>query len=86
MSPVGLAFGRENVGVVAEAVEQGGGQLLVAKDLDPLGEREVGVDDRGAPLVAVGKQVEEQLAAGPLEGHEAELINDQQRDAQIVLM
>ncbi len=32
--PVGLAFGRKNVGVAAEAVEQRGGQLLVAEDAE----------------------------------------------------
>ncbi|MCY4618409.1 MAG: hypothetical protein OXD50_07640 [Chloroflexi bacterium] len=56
------------------------------KTLDPFGEREAGGDDRGAPLVAVGEQVEEQLAAGPLEGDEAEFIDDQHGDAQIALM
>ena len=59
-----------DVGVVAEPVEQRGGQLLVAEDLDPLGEREVRGDDCGAHLVAVGQQVGEQFAAGQLEGHE----------------
>ena len=54
--------------MVAEAVEQRGRELLVAEDLHPLAEGEVGGDDRRAPLVALGEQVEEQLAAGPLEG------------------
>jgi len=52
--PGGLTAGGEDVGVVAESVEQGGVQFLVAEDLDPIGEREVGGDDRRAPLVAVG--------------------------------
>ncbi len=85
-SPVGLAFGREDVGVVAEAVEQRGGELLVAEDLEPLGERKVGGDDHGPPLVAVGEQVEEQFAAGPVEGHEADFIDDQQGNTQVALM
>ena len=71
---------------MAEAVEQGGGQLFVAEDLDRFREREVGGDDRGAPLVAVGEQVEEQFAAGPVEGHEAEFVDDQQRDTQVALL
>ena len=84
--PIGLTTGGEYVCVEAEAVEQHGGQLLVAEDLDPLGQREDGGDDRGAPLVAVGELVEELFAAGPLEGHEAEFVDDQQRDAQVALM
>ena len=72
--------------MVAEAVEQRGGQLLVAEDLDPLGEREVGGDDRGTALVAVGEQVEEQFAAGAVEVHEAQLVDDQQGDAQVALV
>ena len=68
--------------MVAEAVEQGSTQLLIADDLDPLGECEFDVDDRGTPLVAVGEQVEEQLAAGPVEGHEAEFVEDQKGDPQ----
>ena len=72
--------------MVAETVEQRGGQLLVAGDLDPFGQREVGRDDRGAAFVAVGEQVEEQLAAGALERHEAEFVDDQQGDTQLVLM
>lgn len=49
---------------MTEAVEQRGGQLLIAEDLDPLGEREVGSDDRGVAFVAVGEQVEELFAGG----------------------
>lgn len=82
--PVGLAVGVKDVG--AEAVKQRGGQLFVAEDLDPLGEREVGGGDRGALLVAVGEQVEEQFAASPVEGHEAAVVDDQQRDTQVALM
>ena len=75
-----------DVGMVPEAVEQRRGEFLVAEDLHPLAEREVGRDDRRAPLVAVGEEVEQQLAAGALEGHEAELVDDQQRDPQVTLM
>ena len=69
-----------------EPVEQRRGELLVAEDLHPLAVGEVGGDDRRAPLVAVGEEVEQQLAAGALEGHEAELVDDQQRDPQVTLM
>ncbi len=84
--PVGLAARGQDLGVVPEAVEQRRGELLVAEDAYPLVEGEVGGDDRRATLVAVGEEVEQQLAAGALEGHEAEFVDDQQRDPQVALM
>ena len=43
--------------------------------------------DRVATVLReVGEEVEQQLAAGALEGHEAELVDDQQRDPQVTLM
>jgi hypothetical protein len=61
--------------MVSEPVEQRGSELLVApEDFDPFGEGEVGSDDHAASLVALGQQVEEQLAAGAVEGHEAQLV------------
>ena len=69
--------------MVAEAVEEGCGELLVAKDFDPLGEGEVRGDDGRAALVAIGEQVEEKLAALSIEGHEAELVADEQVDSTI---
>ena len=62
-----------------EAVERRRGELLIAEDLHPLAEGEVGGDDRRAALVALGEEVEEELSAGAVEGHEAELVDDQQR-------
>ena len=52
--------------MVPEAVEQRRGEFLVAEDLHPLAEGEVGGDR--APLVAVGEEVEQQLAAGASKG------------------
>ena len=34
---------REDVGVMAETIEQRGGELFVAEHLDPLGKRHIGV-------------------------------------------
>ena len=73
------------MGVVSEAVEEGCGELLVAEDFDPLGEGEVGGDDGRAALVAIGEQVEEQLAAGSIEGYEAELVEDDEVEAAVRL-
>jgi hypothetical protein len=46
------------MGVVPEAIQQGGGQLLVAKDLYPLPEREIGGYEGATDLVSLGDEVE----------------------------
>jgi hypothetical protein len=80
---IALAFGGEYGRVMRQAIEQRGRELLVAgKDGDPFGEGEVGSDDRGSALIAVGEQIEEQLAARTVEGYEAELVDDEHVDAQ----
>src|SRR5690606_10517213 len=74
--------GGDDGGAVRESVEERGGELLVvAEHLGPLAESEVGGDQCGSPFVALGQQVEQQLAAGAVEGHEAELIEDEQVSA-----
>ena len=63
--------------MVPESVEQSGSQLLVAKNLYPLSEGEIGRYHRGADFVALGDKVEEQLPSGPLERDETQLVQDQ---------
>ena len=63
---------------LGEAVEQGGGKFLVGEDTDPLAEGEIGGQDRAAALMAVGQEIEEQLAAIPAKGHEPQFVDDQQ--------
>lgn len=46
-----------------EAVEQGSGELLATKGLDPLAEGQVGRHDGGLALVTVRQQVEQQFPA-----------------------
>ena len=55
-SPMGLALA-VGMGVMAEAVDQHRGELRVDEDLDPLGKRDVGGDNRRAAVVEVGEQV-----------------------------
>lgn len=69
--------------MVYESVEQGGGELLAAEDLDPFAEGQVRGDDGRAVLVAVGQQVEQEFSAGPIKGNEAELVEDQQVDLPV---
>ena len=72
---------------MCEPIEQCGGELLVAgKDGDPLGEGEIRGDDGGPALVPVGDEIEEQLAADAVEGHEAELVDDQDVDPEQALL
>src|SRR6476469_8734933 len=62
-------------GAFGEAVDQRRREFLVAAEYGrPFGEREVRGHERAASSrVAIGDQVEEQLAAGAIERHEAEL-------------
>src|SRR6266404_2221139 len=77
-----LALGGDDGGVVSEAIEQRGGELLVtSEDLGPLAEGEVARDDDRPLLVAVGDEVEEQLAAGAIEGDESDLVEEEEFDA-----
>ena len=59
---------------MSQPVEQGGGELFVGKDLDPLGERQIRSDDGRTPLVTLGQQIEQQFTAGAFERDEAQLI------------
>ena len=73
--------------MVCEAIEQRGGELLVAgKHRDPLGEGEIGRNDGRPALVPIGDQIEEQLTAGAVEGHEAELVDDEHVDPKESLL
>ena len=65
--------------MLGEPVQESGGELVVAEDPVPLAEGKVGGDDGGGALVASRQHVEEQLAAGLLEGDEAELVEEQER-------
>src|SRR4051812_28134887 len=84
---IALPLGRDDAGVMRESVEQGRRQLLVArKHGHPLRKREIGCHDGGAALVTVGDQIEEQLTADAVEGHEAELVDNEDIDAQEALL
>lgn len=84
--PVASALDVEDVAVMQEPVEDGGGQDLVAgEDLRPGLDALVGGDDDRALLVAVGDQAEEQR--GILAAHrlEADLVEDQQAVVDVLL-
>ena len=54
---------QEEVTMMSEAVDHGGGHLIVGEYVAPAGEFEVGGDDEGAGLVGVGDDAEEELGA-----------------------
>ena len=67
MSPLLLALDQteafavhlQNMNVVREAIEQGGGQPLGAEDLRPFVKRQILGDQRRALFVALGKHFEQ---------------------------
>src|ERR671931_934836 len=75
---VALAFERDNGGVVAEPVDEGGGDHGVAEDLAPLLEAAVAADGDRASLVAAGDEREEEVGGLPLEREVADLVDDQE--------
>jgi hypothetical protein len=59
------------MGMMGRAIEQSRGQLPIADTLTHSEKARLVCDDRGAPLVALGQEIEEQLATGALEWHQA---------------
>jgi hypothetical protein len=59
-----------------QAIEQRCRELLVTrKHGDPFDKGEIGADDGRPSLVPIGNQIEEQLAADPVEGDKSKLID-----------
>ena len=72
---VGVAAEVDDVGVVDEAVDHGGGDDVVAEHFAPPAERLVGCDDQGCSFVAVGDELEEQVRCFGFEGDVADLVD-----------
>src|SRR3954454_6989143 len=79
--PVGVALEGEDLGVVDEAVDHGGGHDVVGEDLAPAPERLVAGADEGGAFVAGRDELEEQVRRLGLERDVADLVDDQQRVA-----
>jgi len=63
-----------DVGVVCQPVEQGCGQAFVSKDLDPIGEFQVGGHHQSDPFMQGRAKLEHQLGPGGGKRDEAPLI------------
>jgi hypothetical protein len=79
LEPVAVAFEGDNVGVVDESVDHGGGDDIVAEHLSPAAELLVGGDDQAGVLVSRRDELEEQVRCFGLEGDVADLVDNQQR-------
>ncbi len=63
---------------VGEAVQERRGEPGITEDLSPAGKVQIAGDQYRAPLVAVGKETEEQLGARLGERDEPDLIQDEE--------
>ena len=77
---VGVAFERDDLGVVDESVDHRGGDDVVAEDLAPGRERLVAGDDHRGAFVAAADEHEHEVRGLRVERDVADLVNDQQRD------
>ena len=68
----GVVAGLDDVAVMCQPVEQGGGHLSVAEHARPFAEGEVGGDDDRGALVEPADEVEQELPAGLSEWQIAE--------------
>src|SRR5208282_3967745 len=80
-APAGVA-GLDDVAVMGQAVEHGGGHLGVTEHLRPIGEGEIGGDQQRRVLVELADQMEQQLPAGLAEREIAQLVDDDEIVAQ----
>ena len=71
---------------MGQAIRNCARETLRAEDTGPFIEWQVGGDDDGAALVALGDDLEQQPGAGLAERNEAEFIDDQQVLAGLQLL
>ncbi len=77
--PVGVAFEGDDVGVVDEAVDHGGGDDVVSEHFAPASEGLVAGDDHRGAFVAGRDELEEQVRGFGFEGDVADLVDDEER-------
>ena len=66
---------------MSEAVQQCPGEPLLAEDLGPLVEWQIGGHQDGAALVALAEDLEEQFRTGGGQRHEAQLVDEEELEA-----
>jgi hypothetical protein len=83
-APAGVAD-LDDVAVMGQPVEHGGGHLGVAEDLRPIGEGEIGGDQQRGVLVELADQMEQQLSTGLAERQIAKFVDEDEVVAQQLL-
>ena len=81
--PVGLGAGFEDAGVEGDPVDDGGDEAGVGEDGAPFAEGQVGGDGDGGSFLALGDDLEEQLAAAAVDLDVAEFVEQQQVQASV---
>ena len=78
LAAVGSALETDEPAVVDGAVDERGGHVLVAQDAAPSAGLDVGGVDDAPCLVGIGYDLEQEPAAFLVDGHVAELVDDQE--------
>lgn len=76
--PIAVAPDRDDLAVVQQPIEDGGGGDRVAKHLPPFANRPVAGDQHAGPLIAPRHELEEQVRGRRLKWQVAQFIDDQQ--------
>ena len=82
-APPGAVY---RVDVVSWPIEQCSGQAFCAEGFGPFVEWQVAFDHRGAALIALRDQLEQELGTGLGQWHEAQFVDDQQLDGCHLLL
>ena len=77
---IGVVAGFEDVTVMGESVEQGGGHFGIPEDLHPFPEAEIGGHDQGGFLIQRADEMEQQRATAFGERQIAEFIENHRVD------
>ena len=81
LEAVAVTGGGQHGGVVHDAVDDGGGGRGIEEDLRPAGKRQIGRHHQAAALVALAHEAEQQVGAGLVERHVAELVENDDVEA-----
>ena len=85
LQPVAVPVALDNMRFVGQPIQQGCGEVGIAKDLGPVAEAEIAGNNHRALFMAFSQDLEEQLGALFGERDVAKLIQDQQTIAGITL-
>ena len=77
-APVRVAVEADHAPVVHGPVDDGGGHVRVAEHASPAAEFDVRGEDHALTFIRIGDDLEQQAAAFLIDGHVAELVDDQE--------